>query len=144
MTKYSVKDMYKAFKATYPESDIPYALYSYTIEKFNKKIIDKVLEGKVFYFGHNLGSVRIKRVKRNFNKPTINWCETNKLKAQGINKHVYFTDDYWYRWYWDKYRAKIKNKTVYKFEPTKGDSGARKKLIRLLNTDEFAHQNFKE
>jgi hypothetical protein len=144
MNKYAVKDMYKEYKELHPESDVTYSLFSHYIERFNKKIIEKVLEGKTFYFGHNLGSVRIKRVKRNFNKPTIDWFETNKLKAQGINKHVYYTDEFWFRWYWDKYRAKVKNKAAYRFEPTKGPTGAKKQLIKLLKTDEFAQLNFKE
>lgn len=136
--------MYKEYKSKNPDSDVTYSLFSYYIELFNKKVINKILEGKVFYFGHNLGSIRIKKVKRNFKSPTIDWFETNKLKQQGINKHVYYTDEYWYRWYWDKYRAKVKNKAVYKFEPTKGPNGAKKQLIRLLKQDEFAYLNFKE
>ena len=59
MNKYAVKDMYKEYKELHPESDVTYSLFSHYIERFNKKIIEKVLEGKAFYFGHNLGSVRI-------------------------------------------------------------------------------------
>lgn len=144
MRKFSAKDMYKAYKKKYPDSDVTYSLFALYIEKFNKAVVEKVLEGKTFYFGHNLGSIRIKKVKRNFNRPTINWYETNKLKAEGINQYVYYTDDHWYRWYWDKYRAKVSNKSVYSFKPTEGQNGAKKQLIRLLKTDEFAYLNFKE
>ena len=141
---HSIKDMYVAYKKDNPESDTTYALYTYIIEKFNKKVIDVILSGKVFYLGHGLGSIRIKKIKRNYNRPTIDWYETNKLKKEGINNHVYYTDEYWYRWYWDKYRAKVSNKTVYRFDPMKGPTGSRKRLVKHLRNDEFAHLNYKE
>mgnify|MGYP001563822434 FL=1 len=141
---HSIKDMYKAYKKDNPNSDTTYALYTYIIEKFNKSVIEEVLKGKTFYMGHNMGSLRIKKVNRNFKKPTIDWGETNKLKKEGINKHVYYTDDVWYRWYWDKYRAKVSNKTVYRFDPMKGPTGSKKQLVKHLKNDEFAHLNYKE
>ena len=94
--------------------------------------------------GQRLGTIRIKKIPRTFNKPTIDWGETNRLKKQGIKQLVYYTDDFYYRWNWDKHRCLVKNKSVYTFAPTAGQRGNRKKLVEKLKTDEFAHLNYKQ
>ena len=102
-----------------------------------------LLEGQVFNMGQRLGSMRIKKIPRTFNKPTVDWGETNRLKKQGIKQLVHYTDDFYYRWNWDKHRCLVKNKSVYTFAPTAGQSGNRRKLVQKLKTDEFAHLNYK-
>lgn len=144
MDKFSTKDMYAHFKKQNPESDVTYTLYKHTLGEFFKKVSNEILEGETFNLGHKLGKIRIRKVERNYNKPTIDWGATNKLKAQGINKHVYYTDPYWYRWGWEKCSVALKNKSVYKFTATKGSNGNIKALSRKLKLDEFAHLNFKE
>lgn len=144
MDKFSAEDMYRFYKRSNPDSDVTYTLYKHILSEFLKKAADKILDGEVLYLGHKLGAIRIKKVERNFDKPTINWCETNKLKAEGINQHVYYTDPYWYRWCWDKSTVALKNKSVYKFSPTEGANGQKKALVRRLNEDEFAYLNYKE
>lgn len=135
--------MYKDYMRMNPESDVTYTLYKYTIAQFFKKAAKRILEGDVLYLGHKLGAIRIKKVPRNPGTKSIDWYETNKLKAQGINKHVYFTDPFWYRWYWDKRNAALKNKSVYKFSPTEGKNGNKKALPKKLRSDEFAYLNYK-
>ena len=144
MDRLGAKQMYVFYKKQYPDSDVSYTLFKYTISEFFKKAIKQVLNGKEFYLGHKLGSIRIRKVARNFDKPTINWFETNKLKAKGINKHVFFTDEFWYRFSWNKRSAALKNKSVYKFSATEGANGNKKQLVRKLREDDFAHINFKE
>lgn len=144
MDRLGVKDMYRDYKKKNPGTDVTYALYKHTISEFCKKAVDRVLEGDTLYLGHKLGCIRIKKVPRNFDNPVIDWYETNKLKAEGINKHIYYTDPYWFRWYWDKSRPALKNKSVYKFEATKGETGNVKKLVRKIKNDPFAELNYKE
>ena len=67
-----------------------------------KKTIEYILEGETLRLGQGLGTIRVKKVKRNFSKPRIDWYETNKLKREGINKFVYYTDSQWFRYYWEK------------------------------------------
>ena len=117
-------------------------LYKYIISKFNKKLVKKVLEGKEFYLGYKLGTISIRRIERNFDKKSVNYFETKKLKAQGIDKVVYYTDDHWFRWYWAKRRCKVPNKSVYKFSPTSGPNGIKRALSTLIQEDEFAFLNF--
>lgn len=143
-SRFSSKEAYKFFIKKNPKSTVTYSLYKHIVSEFNKKLSLLLLEGVVFNMGHRLGTVRIKRIPRAFNKPAIDWGETNKLKKLGINKHVYFTDDYYYRWNWDKSKCKVRNKSVYSFAPTAGPTGNRKALVKKLKTDEFAHMNFKQ
>ena len=142
-SRYSTKDSYRWFKKQNPETTITYSLYKHIITRFNKRACEMILEGQLFNMGQRLGSIRIKKIPRTFNKPTIDWGETNRLKKQGIKKLVYYTDDYYYRWNWDKHRCLVKNKSVYTFAPTAGQSGNRRKLVQKLKTDEFAHLNYK-
>lgn len=142
-SRYSTKDAYKAYLKKNPKTTVTYALYKHIIAEFNKKVAEKVLDGQVFNMGHRLGSIRIKRIPRSFNKPAIDWYETNKLKEQGIKKLVYYTDEYYFRWNWDKHRCMVKNKSVYTFSPTAGKNGNRKALVKRLRQDEFAYLNYK-
>lgn len=137
-------DIYNHYKKTNPGTDITYTQLKYVLSLFNKKAIEYILQGGSLNFHNRLGKLRIKKIKRNFNRKTIDWQETNKLKAQGINKYVFYTDDYWYRWFWEKRTCTIPNKSVYSFRPTGGDDGNRKKLVHLLKSDEFAHLNYRE
>lgn len=134
--------MFRYFLKKHPNTDVTYTLYKYIISKLNKKIVDKVLKGKEFYFGHRLGTISIKRVERNFDKKSVNYFETKKLKAQGIDKVVYYTDDHWFRWYWAKAKCQVPNKSVYKFSPTSGPNGIKRALSNKLKQDEFAFLNY--
>lgn len=142
MDKLGPKEMFADYTKQNPGTQVTYTLYKYIISQFFKKAVKKILAGFTFYLGNNLGLIRIKKVPRSFENPTINWEETNKLKAQGINKHVFFTDDWWYRWYWDKSKVALKNKSVYKFHATKGETGNTKLLSRTIKNDEFAHTKY--
>lgn len=143
-SKFSTKDSYRWFKKQNPDTQITYSGYKHIISRFNKRVSELVLEGRVFNMGYRLGTIRIKKIPRTFNKPTIDWGETNRLKKQGIKKLVYYTDDYYYRWNWDKHRCLVKNKSVYTFQPTAGFKGNRRKLVEKLKTDEFAYLNYKQ
>lgn len=139
-------DMYGWFVKNNPETDITYPLFKETISLFNKLASEYILEGKRVRFGNYLGTVRIQKVERKFSsKPIhVNWGETNKLFKQGIKQRVFFTDDYYFGWHWDKGSCKIKNKTVYKFYPTAGPGGNKKRLARFLNSDDLVKTLYSE
>lgn len=142
-SKYSAKDAYEAYRKKNPDTSVTYSLYKHIVAEFNKKVSERILDGEVFNMGHRLGTIRIKRIPRSFNRPSVDWYETNKLKKQGINKLIYYTDDYYFRWNWDKHRCAVKNKSVYKFTPTAGAKGNKKALVNRLRQDEFAYLNYK-
>jgi hypothetical protein len=135
-------DMYKNFKKKNSD-DINYLLYKEVVSRFNKKISDEILKGYTFNPKFHLGRIRILKVKRTFKAtPPIDWAESRKLQKQGVEKYlVYYTDPYWYRWYWEKKKCTIRNKTVYSFRPTVSNSskqGNRNKLVKILREDPLA------
>jgi hypothetical protein len=137
---HNVKDMLNWYKKHNPDTDINYKQFNAVIGAFYKKVVEAILDGKTYNLGNRLGKIRIQRLKRSFKNPTIDWYETNKLKKEtGETKFVYYTDEYYYRWYWQKKRCQVKNKTVYSFKPTRGENGITKKLAKKLKEDEFSY-----
>lgn len=126
---------------------LSYSEFRNVITEFNLKLIDRILEGYEFTVPYRLGKLSIKKIKRRFDKPMIDWGTTMKLKNEtGETKLVYFTDDYFCRWYWYKRACHVTNKSVYFFKPTTDNrtkKGATNKLSQLLKTNEYAHLNFK-
>lgn len=143
-SRYGAKDMYQAFKKQNPDTDITYPLYRTILEKFNQKLADRLLEGAVFNLGHRLGVMFIKKIRRSPKSKVINWNETHKMWAEQNEKQgfVYYTDEFYYRWNWEKRKAQVKNKSVYKFEPTGGKIGLKKKLVERLKSNPFAATNY--
>ena len=129
--RYGAKDMYQAFVKKNPDTDITYPLYRTILEKFNVKVADRILDGEVFNLGHRLGIIFIKKIRRAPKSKVINWNETHLMwEEQGEKKgFVYYTDDFYFRWNWEKRKAQVKNKSVYKFQPTGGKIGLKKKLV---------------
>lgn len=126
--------------------------------EFNIRVMDRILEGEVFYMGFNLSSLSIVRVETDFNKPKINWLESNKFREkllsegkipyskenpEGIKWFVYYLNDFYYRFYWSKFNVMVKNKTVYRFFPSRGKKGNKEKLIHMMKNDELAYTKFK-
>jgi hypothetical protein len=136
-------DMYKDFIKRNPASDINYKIFRYILSEYNKGILELLLEGGTFNIGNKLGRLCVKKFTRNFSRRTVDWGETNKLKKQGINQLVYYTDDYYYGYNWEKRYCTVKNKSVYKFYPAGGVKGPKKQLIRLLKSNSLNHLNFK-
>lgn len=138
-------DMHKYYKKKYGDGT-PYLLYKEVISRFNKKMVDAILTGYNFNPKNNIGRIRIKKVVRKFKKPRVNWAESNKQRKAGIVEYlVFYTAPYWYRWYWEKKKCNIKNKTVYCFIPTVSNSrkdGSRNKLSKLLQSNPLAALKF--
>ncbi len=139
---HKAKDMYAYFKSKHPNTDVTFALYKHVISEFNKRVAIAALEGKEISLGKTMGIIRVDRIQRNFLKKVVDFGETRKLKASGIDKVVYFTNDYYLKWTWSKKSSKAVNKSAYTFKPSAGKNGLRKKLARLLKEDEFANLNF--
>jgi hypothetical protein len=140
------KHMYASYKKANPDTDVTYAYYRAVLESFSKLLAEELLNGAVFNMGQRLGTLRIKKIKRSPNARTIDWNETLKMWEEQGKKEgfVYWTDDTYYRWAWDKRKALVKNKSAYRFDPTGGKKGLRKKLTDRLRKDPFAGMNYSE
>ena len=136
--------MYKAFKKANPDTDITYTYYRAVLESFSKLLAEELLNGAVFNIGQRLGTLRIKKIKRSAKSRTIDWNETLAMwKEQGKKEgFVYWTDDTYYRWAWDKRKALVKNKSAYRFDPTGGVKGLKKRLTEHLRNNPFAGLNY--
>ena len=121
--------------------------------------MDYILEGREFNMGNNLSTLSIIRRDRDPRSPRIDWGESNKYKAEllqagealydsitelGSKWYVYHTDEFYCKYYWKKGKCKIKNKSVYRFDPTRGIKGNKEKLITLLKEDDLAYLKFKK
>jgi hypothetical protein len=140
------KHMYREFKKANPDTDITYAYYRAVLESFSDALAEELLNGAVFNMGQRLGTLRVKKIKRNPNSRTIDWNETMKMWEEQGEKDgfIYWTDETYYRWAWDKRKALVKNKSAYRFDPTGGKKGLKKRLTERLRKDPFASTNYTE
>ena len=109
--------------------------------------------------GNNLSTISILRRDRDPRSPRVDWGESNKYKkeliaegkelydsktGEGTKWHIYHIDDFYCKFYWYKGKCKVPNKSVYRFDATRGVKGNKDKLIKLLKEDELAYLKFKK
>ena len=154
---HTLQNIYEDYVEEYNEIDK--SLFKDICEEFNIMIMDYILDGKEFNMGNNLSTLSIIRRDRDPRSPRLDWGERNKYKkelleegqklydsetGEGIKWHIYHTDEFYCKYYWRKGKCKVKNKSVYRFDATRGVKGNKEKLINLLKTDELAYLTFKK
>lgn len=128
---HTLRDVYVAYdkevqrKSKYDLSRKDFMNIAHTLLR---NMLDHILEdsGEV-KLNHSLGTIRIRKIKTNYNRPKINWKESN-----AIGKKVYFlnmhTGGYYVRFYWTKWlKVKVLGKSPYCFRPH------RKNTVKLSN-----------
>ena len=118
-----------------------------------------ILEGGVLNMGKNLSTLSIVRIRRNPETKQIDWQSSmaykEELEAKGEKLYdhetgegtkwlIYFTDEWYCRFYWRKERCTIPNKTAYRFRATRGEMGNKTKLKELLRGDDLAYLRFRK
>jgi hypothetical protein len=141
------------------EEPLDYNIFSDICSEFNLAMVDALLDGYEFNMQSNLGTLSVRRVERDPRKLTVDWAETAKYKKEllesgvelydsttgkGEKWHIYYTDKYYCKYHWTKSKAKVKNKTAYRFDATRGVKGNKEKLIALLKSDDIAYLRFKK
>jgi hypothetical protein len=119
------KDIHASYENYYEE--INKSLFTAICHEFNMLILDYILDGKSFNMGNNLSSLSIIRRERDPRSPRIDWGESNKYKKElleedqdlydnitgkGVKWHIYHTDSFYCKYYWNKGKCKVKNKSV--------------------------------
>ena len=155
---YTLKDIYIDYQKEYFDV-IDKTTYTDIIHQFNMMIMDYILDGKEFNMGNNLSTLSIVRRDRDPRSPRIDWGESNKYKKElleegqnlydpetdtGVKWHIYYTDEFYCKYYWRKGKCKVPNKSVYRFDATRGIKGNKEKLIALLKEDDLAYLKFKK
>lgn len=141
------------------DEPVPYNVFKDILTKFNVDIMEKsILKGDTFKMGR-LSSLYICRMKRDPRSLVVNWAasfeEKRKLEEEGIPLYdketgegeqwiVYYTDSMYFRWRWAKSQCNVKNQSVYRFDPTRGEKGNKGKLMEVLKNDDLAYLNFQE
>ncbi len=135
---HSTREMYTYYLQKTPimekNDKLPYWMFKEVIARFNKKSADAVIFGQALNFGSRIGHLLIKKIRRNYDKPVVDWGESKRLKAeilerggqiqddqhpQGEGWLVYYSDPWYLRWGWKKKTiCRVKNQTVYCFKPT--------------------------
>lgn len=135
---FTATDIYEFYKQNNPKSRVPYWMFKEVLTRFNKKVSDTIIMGGIFNLNNNLGYIRIKKIRRNYERAVPNWKESNfhkkklieegkvpkgPLTPEGENWMVFFTDAWYLRWAWVKRGVcRTKNQTVYEFKPTSNRS----------------------
>jgi len=154
---YTIEHIYQDYILT--EDFIDKKIFKDICSVFNIEIISYILEGLTFNMGNNLSTISVVRKERDFRSPTIDWGESNKYKKEllnegeklynsetdtGVKWHIYYTDRFYCKYYWRKGKCKIPNKSVYRFDATRGLKGNKEKLINMLKLDDLAYLKFKK
>tara|TARA_R100000234_G_C4915500_1_gene141783 strand:+ start:89 stop:559 length:471 start_codon:yes stop_codon:yes gene_type:complete len=154
---YTLEDIYNDYCTT--NKNIDKTIFKAICSDFNIEVMDNILEGGKFNMGNNLSTLSIRRTERDPRSPKIDWGESNKYKKElldsgqklfnkttgkGVKWHIYYTDSFYCRYYWNKGKCRVPNKSAYRFTPTRGLKGNKEKLINLLKTDELAYLKFKK
>lgn len=135
-TDYGMPDYYKFYKKKL-DNPIDNKLYNEIITKFNDEIKHLIIEDNLTYqlpfLGFEIVLKKQKRVPKIVNGKLINnippdWKATNELwdkdaeakeKKLLVRYNNYHTSNYIYRIYFKKFKSKIKNKSLFKFQPNR-------------------------
>ena len=154
---HNLKEIYEDYCKV--NGDIDKALFTDICHEFNMMIMDYILDGREFNMGNNLSTISITRRDRDPRSPRIDWGESNKYKKELLDKgenlydsitelgtkwYIYHTDEFYCRYYWRKGKCKVPNKSVYRFDATRGLKGNKENLINLLKKDDLAYLKFKK
>jgi len=138
---------------------VSYRIFKNVISEFNEKIIEYVIDGGIFTMWHGLSTLSITRRKRDPRSKRIDWGASNKLKqeildsgnklfdketGEGEEWLIFYTNESYLRWRWHKEKCRIQNRSVYRFDPTRGVNGNKEKLLEAMLKDDMAYLKFKK
>lgn len=128
-----LRQMYKYYLANLKpnEEAKEYKLFVNIIKSCNKEIVRVITsESETFNIPYRQGELRVVKYERSFNKNKSKWAKDFK-KSKELGFTVYFDQEYIYKFSWIKKKAIVKNKSKYKFIPSRM---AKREIPRLLKT----------
>ncbi len=152
---YGMKDYYKHYMEKYPDSKVTRAKYNKIISIINKELIEMMLnDGLEYKLPYINATLTIRKDKRKpmikngkvINPSPVDWVKTKKLWEEDpdtkekkvlvryTNSH---TSGFVFRIYLKKFGAAIKNRSYYKFKPSRNFQRALGARIKDDNKDKF-------
>lgn len=145
MFKSNLRDSYKEYSTQDDAVDIK--TYLQITSKYNKFLIEKVLDGKEVTLPAKMGTLSIlgKKQKVRFDEEgkiiglAPDWVKTKKLweknpEAKKLKKLVYHTNEHTdntrYKFLWSKCRVLVENKTLYALRMTRDNKRAVHNMIK--------------
>ena len=153
-THYGIRDYYKHYKSTC-EDPVDYKTYSKVISEFNESVIHEILNSSQEYNIPHLDLViSIRKDERKpkikdgklYNNSPVDWYRTNrlwdrdpeakekKILVRYLNTH---TSGFVFRIYCKKFSSRLKNKSFYKFKPSRNFQRKLSERIKDNDKDSF-------
>lgn len=143
---YGMYDIYKYYR-TKSQDPVDKIKFRAIINILNLKIRDRILnESEHFKMPFNMGILRIRKDDVSYVYQTLlekgkNKCPINYKLTKELGHVVYFVESpYRYRWKWVKWKAVLKWKSVYMFEPCRAARRLLAKAILVDKKDYFFEQ----
>lgn len=129
-----LREMYKYYVANY-EDHTDYTTFATTIKACNKELLRVIThESATVQLPYRLGKVQVCKFERSYDQPQNKWkVDWKRTREEGFR--VYFEQKYIYKWVWKKHNSVVKNKTGYKFTPSRQASRLVPKLLATNNID---------
>lgn len=128
------------------------------VSRFNQEAMDEIIfEGRELEMGSGLSRISVVRIDRNHAAPRVDWKATTELRDEliaegatllsdenpdGVPYLVYYTDDWYCRFFWEKRNCRLRNKSAYRFDATRGLKGNKTKLVQHLQSDDLAYLKY--
>lgn len=130
-----IREIYKHYRSENyitKETKVLYKDFTTVCANVNKRISEKMLEGKSFKFPNNLGIFYIRKRKLNFDKLKFNYALFNKTgqKSFFLNEH---SRKFYAKWYWEKIACRIPGHTLYSFIPSRENKRALAQVMFQAN-----------
>lgn len=129
---------------------LTYSLYRKVCALYNQRVMDRIIEhAEVFKLGYKMSIIKVVWNNQHKDAFPIDWFASHKLKEEIIERGgtpqdkdeapdgekwliTYDLDKPYARFYWKKVQCTVKNKTVYKFSPTRGLKGNKERLTKRI------------
>ena len=127
-----IKNIYKFYRSdeyATKGDKVLYDLFRQVCYAVNKKIAEKMLEGRTIKLPYNLGKFYIRKVKNNFKHLKYDYAHYNKTgeKVYHLNDH---SAQFHAKWYWERISCRIAGHTIYSFIPSRGNKRALSKAMK--------------
>ena len=141
---YTLKHMYDDYIKDIPEDSpyfVPYMQYRAICETFFKQVMVEVLEhARSFKMPYNMGRIFVDKKKvplYNKKKLSIDWAATNEhgKVIYHLNEH---SRGYKYVFCWEKLTFRLKNKSFYRFIPSRHNKRRLAQLVKSGDYDYFS------